>query len=194
VRNRMIAAAAEEMNLRGIKFTMHDLANRLGVSKRTLYEYFTSKEAIIEAILVIIIDDIRQQRAAIVANDNLTLQEKLHKIISVRQKAFTPLDHRGCEEIRRYLPTIWEKVEQFMDEEWTTVEDILQVGIRQGCFRAIHVPLITTILKGSIKELVSRDFLVRNNVSLVEMTEYLAEVLLYGIVQTPCNELSEKAT
>lgn len=48
---RIIQAFAEELKENGIKFTMDDLARRLGISKRTLYEYFSSKADILDALI-----------------------------------------------------------------------------------------------------------------------------------------------
>lgn len=60
--HRIMDAAAEEISLRGVKFTMHDLAIRLGISKRTLYQCFSSKEELIESIIVAKLEDVKQQR------------------------------------------------------------------------------------------------------------------------------------
>lgn len=55
IRERIIKACrdlAVEQGLRG--FTMDELAQRAGLSKRTVYRYFDSKQAIIQASLDII--------------------------------------------------------------------------------------------------------------------------------------------
>jgi len=51
LRNQIMAAALEEINKVGIKFTMSDLVKRLSISKSTLYAHFKSKEEVIGAIV-----------------------------------------------------------------------------------------------------------------------------------------------
>lgn len=182
MRYRVMAAAAEEISLRGVKFTMHDLAIRLGISKRTLYQYFTSKEQLIESIVVAKLEDIRQQRDEVFSNEQLPYTEKLHKILTLCPRVFSSVDGKRMEEIRRYLPAIWNKIEQFIEDEWSAVEAILYQGIKENCFRPIYIPLVINILKGATKEILNFDFAACGDISKPEMFNLLAEIVLYGVV------------
>ena len=52
IRERIIKACRDLAVEQGLRhFTMDELAQRAGVSKRTVYRYFDSKESIIEASL-----------------------------------------------------------------------------------------------------------------------------------------------
>ena len=51
IREKIIKEALREINCRGSDFHMDDLARNLRISKRTLYEHFASKQAIIEESL-----------------------------------------------------------------------------------------------------------------------------------------------
>ena len=74
MRSRIIAAALAEMDEHGVRFTMSNLAARLGISKRTLYEHFDSKEVLVEAIVDAIITDLTVQRLEIVNNPDLCVR------------------------------------------------------------------------------------------------------------------------
>lgn len=52
MKQRILDAAVAEIELHGSSFRMDDLAKRLNISKRTLYENFHSKNEIIERILL----------------------------------------------------------------------------------------------------------------------------------------------
>ena len=94
MKNKIIWAAAEEMVTRGLKFTMGDLAAKLRVSKTTLYEHFASKEEIINAVLAVALDDMRQQDEAIYADPMLTLPEKLQALFTVVPDIFGPINNQ----------------------------------------------------------------------------------------------------
>ncbi|MGE5396811.1 MAG: TetR/AcrR family transcriptional regulator, partial [Chitinophagales bacterium] len=52
IRDRILNACQELARIQGFySMTMDELAERAGVSKRTLYRYFRSKEEVIEATL-----------------------------------------------------------------------------------------------------------------------------------------------
>ena len=46
--DRIFEACIEEFRVNGVKFTMDDLAHRVGISKRTLYETIPSKKKVME--------------------------------------------------------------------------------------------------------------------------------------------------
>jgi AcrR family transcriptional regulator len=147
-----------------------------------LYEHFASKEDLVEAIVITILQDIREQRRAIIADATLPLATRLHKVLTVRPQAFSPPCDRNIQDIKRYLPSVWEKIEQFIDEEWVTIESLLQEGVQQGYFRPVSVPFVTKVLKGAMKEMMEDSYRMRNNLSAAEMKESLADVILHGIV------------
>ena len=68
-----------KMHRQGLKFTMSDLARELGVSKRTIYESFPGKEAIISEILRLSLEDVNRQRHDVLADSTLTLVDKIRK-------------------------------------------------------------------------------------------------------------------
>lgn len=181
MRQRIMIAAVEEVNRQGVKFTMNDLARRLGVSKRSLYEHFDSKEELISAIVDATLENVREQRKTIIQDGQLSFQDKLVKILTIRQTLFARGDGRRADEIRRFLPAEWRKIEDFMDEEWGMIEAFLQQGIVSGDFRPIFLPIIHKMVKGAIKEFMEYDFLLQHNVSFDDMVSYMADILMYGI-------------
>ena len=48
----LIDATVEEFKQNGLKFTMNDLAKRLGISKKTIYTVFESKQAVLVLSLI----------------------------------------------------------------------------------------------------------------------------------------------
>ena len=50
MREKIIDATIEEFKQNGLKFTMNDLAKHLGISKKTIYTVFESKQAGLVAV------------------------------------------------------------------------------------------------------------------------------------------------
>ncbi len=57
MQERILEAFLEEARESGLKFTMDDLAKRLAISKRTLYENFSSETLILETLIERTSDD-----------------------------------------------------------------------------------------------------------------------------------------
>ncbi|MGI6093636.1 MAG: TetR/AcrR family transcriptional regulator [Negativicutes bacterium] len=182
MRKRIIAAAIEEIYERGIKFTMHDLARRLGVSKRCLYEHFKSKDVLISCLVDCSLADITEQRRRILSDESLSCQEKIRGILCCRVTMFSPIEGRIADEIRRFMPAEWLRIEQFMNDDWKSVEQFLKVSIEKGELREVHLPIVHKMVNGAIKELVDYRFLEQNGISFSQARNYMVDALLYGMV------------
>ena len=181
MRTRIMAAAMEEINGQGTRFTMGELAARLGISKRTLYENFESKEVLIEAIVDAVIQDIEVQRIAIVNDVNLSLTEKLKRMLAVRPRKLAP-DDRVKLDLRRQFPGLWAKGQKSAEDQWILIEKVLQDGIAEGCFREIYVPVVKRMLRGAVDAIIDEEFLLENKMSFHEMIGHVTDILIYGII------------
>jgi AcrR family transcriptional regulator len=56
VARSLLAAAAEEFTARGSQASMADVARRAGVSRATLYNYFTTRDELVDALTLTAID------------------------------------------------------------------------------------------------------------------------------------------
>ncbi len=179
--NRIMTAAVEEMSERGIKFTMSDLARSLGVSKRCLYEHFASKEQLISSIVDVLLEDVQEQRTAILANKDLNFQDKLRAILCVNPKVFSPTEGRMADEIKRFMPAEWDRIERFMERHWVFLEGFFNDGIAKGEFRPVCLPILQKMLKGCMNEMVDYRFLVQHGISLTEAKSCVVDILTYGM-------------
>lgn len=184
MRNRILMTATEEMAVHGIKFTMNDLAQKLAVSKRTLYEYFDSKEELIGAIVDQFLNEIRQQGMAVIKDDGLTMAEKIKRFqVIYPLKRYDPLTSRILDDIMHYLPEEREKIDRFREEEWGLIEKILHKGIEDRYFRPVDPAVIKMIFNGISDQLSNYKYLSQNNLIPKEATSIMADVLLNGLVE-----------
>jgi AcrR family transcriptional regulator len=92
-------------------FTMDDLATELGMSKKTLYVHFRSKETIIRAVLDAFAFEIRSDADRLLADQGLAFAEKLRGFalgLMERLAQFTPAVLR---DLQRFAPTLYHHIE-----------------------------------------------------------------------------------
>jgi AcrR family transcriptional regulator len=182
MRTRIMSAALAELDEHGVRFTMSNLAARLSISKRTLYEHFESKEVLVESIVDDIIADLRVQRLAIVNNPDLDLKEKLIKMLTVRSRVFADVNDRVKLELGSQYPGLCKKAHKSQEEQWDVIDAVLKEGIRDGCFRPIFVPVLRKVLQGAVNEIIDYDFLLQQRTSFDEMIGHITDILIYGIM------------
>ncbi|HWR08253.1 TetR/AcrR family transcriptional regulator [Sporomusa sp.] len=185
MRNQIIAAAIEDINKFGIKFTMSDLVKRLSISKSTLYAHFKSKEEVIGAIVDLALASLRQQRQDILENNTLHVPEKLKAVLL----AHPPMDvSMGFMfDLKRHFPEEWNKIQQSRNEKWEIIESLITQGIEAGYFRAIDsldLTILRIIFDATTKELMDQSFSVNNSISFTDSMHKIADVLCRSIMKT----------
>ena len=185
LRNQIMAAALEEINNFGIKFTMSALVKRLSISKSTLYAHFKSKEEVIGAIVDLALASLRQQRQDILNNNTLNVSEKLKALLI----AHPPMDvsMRFMLDLKRQLPEEWNKIQQQRDEKWESIEALITQGVETGYFRAVDavdLTILRIIYDATVKELMDQSFFVNNSLSFVDSMHRIADILCQGIMKT----------
>ncbi len=110
MRKRIMSAAVAEMDEHGVRFTMSDLAARLAISKRTLYDHCESKEVLISSIVDAVVSDLCVQRCDIVNNPDLDLREKLVRMLTIKSKVFSDVSDRVKMELSQQYPGLWKKL------------------------------------------------------------------------------------
>lgn len=182
LKTRIINAFIEETRNNGIKFTMDDLARRLGISKRTLYEHFSSKVDILDSIIDVTLAEFDEQTRRILDNSELTLLEKIRKVIVVVPEYNEFYDLRILEQLKRSYPAQWERVNREL-HQWDDLKGLLEEGIRTGVIKNINIDLLMRLIIDATNATMDRQFFLVHSISVTEAFESIVDVLLTGMLQ-----------
>jgi AcrR family transcriptional regulator len=97
------------------KATADEIAREAGVSKRTMYKYFSGKSQILENLIDMKIDFLHQQLQQIL-NSDFDFPEKLKRTVSAVTEALQELSRDFLDEIRKSVPEIWQKISDYKKE------------------------------------------------------------------------------
>ena len=181
----IIHAAMEEIRMRGLRFTMQDLATRLKVSKRSLYENFSSKENLIDEMVDIILSDMTEEEHAIFARD-IPIPEKVEALLTIHPYDAEMFNTNVYEDLKRMYPQQWQKIENSRLERQRHVEVLLTQGIEEGTLRPFQVSLIGHILKDAFESFTSYSFLAGNGLTQFAgypVQRYVKETLIQWVKQ-----------
>lgn len=181
MRERILKAFIEEIRENGMKFTMDDLAKRLGISKRTLYEHFSSKVEILETIIEQTFSEVDEKTEIIVQDEKLTILEKIKGVVTVMPNYVEFYDLRVFEQMKRYFPNQWERLHTVLND-WEALRFLIEEGIRKGELAEMNVALIMKLFIDAANSTLDRDFFMQNNISVPEALSSIVDVLLFGLV------------
>lgn len=184
MRKKIIIVALKLIEDKGAKFTTDEIAKVLGTSKRTIYKYFESKEALIDEVIDYVFEEIYNLENQILENENLDVVKKLKLIFTCVPEGINLgrlLIH--MESLERLYPSIYEKVKKRMMEIWDVAIDFLDDAISSGDIVSINTNLLRIMLIDSFKRIAEPDFLKKNELDLKKALNDMIEILLFGILK-----------
>lgn len=185
---RIMKAFLEEIQETSMKFTMDDLARRLGISKRTLYQHFSSKTEILDAIIDSTLQEFDDKTAEIIADPELTLVDKIKKSITVIPKYNDFYNWQILDQMKRTHPAQWQRVYDAL-HEWDDLRQLIEQGMVEGIIAKQNVPLLMKLIIDTTNSTLDRKFFYDNQITVTEALDSIVDVLLFGIIdRSACKE------
>ncbi|MCP3764330.1 TetR/AcrR family transcriptional regulator [Domibacillus sp. A3M-37] len=182
MKDRIMNAFIEEILDKSMKFTMDDLARRLGINKRTLYEHFPSKVAILDAIINSSLTAFDERTDAILADPDLTLLDKIKQTITVAPTFTEFYDLRILEQMKRHYPAQWEKMNTALNQ-WDDLRTLIEQAIDDCLIGETNVPLIIKLIIDATNTTLDRQFFQDNRITVQEALHSIGDIFLYGLVK-----------
>lgn len=146
-KERIIEQAMQMFVSQGIKSVrMDDIAQQLGVSKRTLYELFGDKEGLLYLAMDRYFEQSRLERAAACADARNVLEAMFMVLGGVMDNA--EVIQRLMNNLRKFYPAVYEKmVREGSAKSRRDLQDMLEKGIGDGLFvGTINLDLAISVL------------------------------------------------
>ncbi|MGQ9498589.1 MAG: TetR/AcrR family transcriptional regulator [Desulfotomaculales bacterium] len=183
IRDRIIRAMKEQAGQKGFHaVTVDELAAAAGVSKRTLYRHFKSKDEVIEAVLDDLTAGIERRAQEIIAG-TAGPPEKIRAIVRAVVEGVRFMEPRNFGDLQRYYPHLWEKIDRFRAERIERLREVYLEGCRLGYFREVDPDVLFTAYLAALRAVINPDFLLAHAVSLEQAFDTLVGILFYGIVR-----------
>ncbi|MCM8569429.1 TetR/AcrR family transcriptional regulator [Gramella jeungdoensis] len=180
---KILNTAAEMFLDYGFKsVTMDDIAERLGMSKKTIYNHYPTKTKLVHAAATHIFQTIQKGINEIRSIENDPLEEnfEIKRFVMHRLK-----DEKSSPQyqLQKYYPKIYEELtsKQFHLME-TCVRENLERGIKIGCYRKdIPVDFISKIYFKAMQNIKDPDLFPPEDYSKLYLMEQLMEYHLRAI-------------
>ncbi|MFC4815693.1 MULTISPECIES: TetR/AcrR family transcriptional regulator [unclassified Flavobacterium] len=133
-----IIEKATEMFLKyGFKsITMDDIANQMGISKKTIYKYYANKEMLVEEATGLTHNKIHEVIEGIIEK-NLNAVEENFAIRRMFDELFSSADSTPLFQLKKHYPEIYEKVICKENESCDHLFRMnIEKGIKEGYYRA----------------------------------------------------------
>ena len=183
MREKILHNAADLFLTYGFKsVTMDDISNHMGISKKTIYQHFSNKTTLVEAVSIHVFDNIACGIDLICS----TKKNPIEEIFDIKQFVMEHLkDEKSSPQfqLQKYYPKIFKNLKQKQfDVMQGCVKDNLSRGVEIGLYRSnINIEFISRIYFNSMVGIKDKELFPLTHFSMNTLMEYFLEYHLRGI-------------
>jgi AcrR family transcriptional regulator len=182
-KERIIEFGKEKFFKEGFhKITMSDIASELKMSKKTIYKFFPSKDDFVKAITKHFMNSMKAKIVPALNTEKNAI-EKLEELLRIFASVSVKMNSKMLEDLRRHLPSLWGEIDRFRTEMmFGNLTKVIDQGKKEGLFKDYPTLIVMNILISSIRSVVTPDFILNNNVSIIEAAKTVFKIVIGGIL------------
>lgn len=189
-RERIMEHARERFLQHGFsKVTMDELSSDLGMSKKTFYKFFPSKEELLRTTVYAMMKGVEREMEQI-ENSDKPFAERIADVMVLLGKNVGRISRAFQLDIQRFAPALWKEVEAFRrDRIIARMGKMILKAREEGIFREeINEVILVHMLFHSIQGIVNPEFLTQQSFSLNEAFRTIFKTLFEGALTDEARE------
>ena len=181
---QIIHAASELFFTHGYRrVTVDEIAAALGISKKTLYKHFASKEDLLLAVTETFYTEIQAGIDTLHTDPSLNFQARFNGFVQLLEQKGAQIGPLIRNDIRVHAPDVWRRVEELRQQViFGELRRLIAEGQVNGAFRSeIDLALHTALLTIWMEAAANSDILARFSVSASDVVRTILDIYLHGI-------------
>ncbi|MDQ3682713.1 MAG: TetR/AcrR family transcriptional regulator [Bacteroidota bacterium] len=193
-KDRILLKAHELFNRYGIRsVSMDDIAAQSGMSKKTVYQYFTDKEELVGAVF----NAIMEGNIGDCCNAQKVSQNALDEVFLAFgrvQEMFANMNPAILFDMKKYHPETFKKFKEYQNGFlYGMIKANLERGVKEGLYREdIDIDTLTRYRIHSVMLPFDPEVFPNNRTQLVHIEQELVEHFLYGLATAKGDKIIDK--
>jgi AcrR family transcriptional regulator len=193
-KERILTKAHELFNRFGIRsVSMDDIAGQVGMSKKTLYQYYTDKDELVDAVFTTVMEDNKCQCKEGREISTNAIEEVFLAFDRV-QEMFAAMNPAVLYDMQKYHAAAFLKFKVFKNEFlYQMIRSNIERGISEELYRSeIDIDIIAKYRIHSIMLAFDAEVFPNNRTHIVHIEQQLLEHFLYGLATNKGQKLIQK--
>ena len=172
---------------------MDDIARHLGMSKKTLYQFFSDKNELVIALMKKKLSEDECQMQEIM-HDSTNVIEEMINMMKCSEAIFSRINPIVIHDMQKYHPDAWAEFQKFKaDVLIATLEDLLKKGITQELIREdIDVKILAKMRVNQVELGFNTSVFPQTQFNTWKVQYQLMEHFNYGICTLKGHELLDQ--
>ena len=179
-----IQQKAEELFMHyGIRsVTMDEIANQLGISKKTIYRFYEDKDALVKDIFKVKTEQNKKICKDVKKNSENAVHEQ-YLSSDAAQEIFSNMNSTVLFDLNRYHPEVFAELEKLKKQFlFNVIKENIVRGIKEGLFRKdIDVNIVTWMQLEMITAVLQNEDVVHGKISAVNFEKETKDFFLHGL-------------
>ncbi len=185
IKSRICAAAREQFYLYGFnKVTVDEIATKLGMSKKTLYKYFPSKDDLVMEVTRTTIAQMDQCCQGFLLDENTDFVVKLKNMMTFVAMQYAKMGRPLMEDLEKNAPHIWKEIDHYRTQSiMRYFGNLLKEGREKGVFRTdVDRELVLMIYNNAIQNIIRPEVLSQVPYSAAQVFDAIIKIIFEGIL------------
>ncbi len=193
-KGRILEKAADLFMRYGIRsITMDEIAAQLGISKKTIYQFFTDKDEMVEAV----VDEEMKENEDACREFKVNAEDAVHEIFLAMenmQEMLKTMNPQLMYDLEKHHPGAYRRLKQYKYHFlYTMIKENLERGIKEEIYRSDLNPDITTRHRiESAFMIFNQDAFPQNKFPMNQTCQELALLYLHSICNSRGKKLIDK--
>lgn len=191
VKNRILEKADELFNRYGTRsVSMDDIAGQLGMSKKTLYQYYSDKDELVSAVFTAIMENNKTS----CCEERQRAENAIHEVFLAFDRVrdmFANMNPAVLFDMEKYHPATFQKFREFKNSFlYQMIKANLERGVTEDLYREdIDIDVLARYRIHSIMLAFNPEVFPNNRTHIVHIEQQLLEHFLYGVATTKGQKL-----
>lgn len=184
LRRRIVTLARQRFLVQGFSSVRtEDLAKELGISKKTFYRVFESKNRLVLEVARSLTADIEEELGPVFESE-LPFPDKFRRILAGVARYVGSIGGHFMADIARYAPEVWEEIDRFRRERVLgRLKGVIDQGIAEGYVHpSVNSELFITIVYTIARNVFTPERLMQLGVGPKDVVTFVLRLFSLGIL------------
>ena len=193
-KERILVKSNELFNRYGIRsVSMDDIAAQLGMSKKTLYQYYTDKDELVNAVFDVVLSINKNNCTECIKKGDNAIHE-VFLSFDIMEEMLKTMNPSVLFDMQKYHPSPYKKFDDFKNGFlYRIIKSNLERGIKEELYREeIDTDILSRYRLHTVLLSFNPEVFPSNKANLVYIEQQLIECFLYGLASPKGYKLIQK--
>lgn len=157
---------------------MEDLASGSGITKKTIYSYFTCKQDLVEKVVNAFLDDVPYRIESVMSKSDL-IENVADTVKSLIKDGAFLFNVRSLKDLQVYYPETWQRVQELRVNMVSSVVDIIYKRTKKKWVLEMDPNILKEAFLAINARFSTPEFAVEMGMPIEKLTFELAKILIY---------------